>query len=169
MKKIILCAAVAVFGFLSVSAQGQFKVGANIGLPVGDFSDFYSLSAGLDVAYLVDVSDQFKVGAATGFMNVFGEDLETTFGEFTVTAEAEDAQFVPLAAAARFMASDNFYVGADLGYAIAVDSEGEGGLYYRPRVGYNFTEMIGVNLSYTGISNDGNSLNSVGLGVELSF
>ncbi|SEA02504.1 outer membrane beta-barrel protein [Bizionia paragorgiae] len=169
MKKLFLCAALVAFGVFSVNAQGQFKIGANVGLPVGDFSDFYSLSAGLDVAYLIDVSDDFKVGGATGFMNVFGDDVETSFGDLMVVAEAEDAQFVPLAAAARFMASDNFYIGADLGYAIAVDSEGEGGVYYRPRIGYNFTEKIGVNLSYTGISNDGNSLTNIGVGVEFSL
>ncbi|WP_452224712.1 outer membrane beta-barrel protein [Lacinutrix chionoecetis] len=169
MKKLFLTAAIAVCALLSVNAQdGMFKVGVNAGLPVGDFSDFYSLSAGLDVAYLFPVSDDIYLGAATGFMNVFGEDLESTFGTTTVTVEAEDAQFIPVAAAVRFNVSEEFYLGADAGYAISA-GEGEGGIYYRPRVGYSFSEKVGANLSYTGISNDGASLNTVGLGIEFTF
>jgi hypothetical protein len=165
MKKLLLCAAVALMAFTANAQDGMFKVGASVGFPVGDLSEAYSLSAGLDVAYLFPVNDKFQLGAASGFVNVFGEDIETGFG---ITFEAEDAQFIPVAAAVRFMATDNLYVGTDIGYAVSA-GEGDGGFYYRPRVGYSFTEMVGANVSYSGISSNGVSLNYVGVGLELSF
>ena len=168
MKKLFLTAAVALLAFTANAQDGMFKLGLSAGIPTGDFSDSYSFGLGLDAAYLFPVSDDFHVGGASGFVNIFGEDVETTFFGETVTFEVDDAQFIPLAAAARFMASENFYIGADLGYAISV-GEGDGGFYYRPRVGYNFSEKIGANASYSGISADGATLSYFGVGVEFSL
>jgi hypothetical protein len=169
MKKIFLFTAIAVFGFSVMSAQGGFKVGANFALPVGDAADFSSFSIGLDAAYLVEVSEKFALGGATGFTNAFGKtDTFTALG-YSVDIDYEDVQFIPVAAAARFYATDKFYAGADLGYAIGINDGNDGGFYYRPRLGYNFTDMIGANFSYTGISLDGGDWSTIGIGVEFSF
>ena len=59
MKKIILTVA-AVFAFGFANAQdGKFKVGAHVGLPIGDYKDSYSLNLGADFAYTWKVSDKF--------------------------------------------------------------------------------------------------------------
>ena|SRR5690606_4276737 len=169
MKKVLLIAAVAVFGLSNVNAQEGFKVGANFALPIGDAGDYSSFSVGLDVAYLVEVSEKFAVGGAAGFTNAFGK-TETLSGfGYSIDVEYDDIQFVPVAAAARFNATEALYVGADLGYAIGIDDGNDGGFYYRPRVGYSFTDMIGANISYTGISLDGMEWSTIGLGVEFSF
>lgn len=165
MKKILFTVA-AVLGFAAVShAQEGFKVGANAALPIGDAGDLSTFSVGLDVAYLFEVSDAFYLGAATGFTNAFGEEVDFGFA----TVEVEDVQFVPVAAAARYYFADSFYGGADLGYAFGITEGMDGGFYYRPKVGYNFSDLVGVNVSYTGVSLEGGSWDTVGLGVEFSF
>ena len=166
MKKVLLIAAFALFGF-SVQAQEGFKVGVNAQLPVGDASDFTSFGLGLDVAYMFEVSDQFNVGVASGFSNLFGKTIDLgDFGE----AEASDYSYIPLAAAARFDVSEDFSIGADLGYAIGV-SEGDNnsGFYYKPTVGYMLSEGTQLNLSYAGISLDGFSISTINLGALFSL
>ncbi|PTX62645.1 outer membrane protein with beta-barrel domain [Kordia periserrulae] len=162
MKKTIL-AIVAVFAmvFTANAQDGKFEVGINGALPVGDAGDAYTFSVGLDAAYLWNVSDKFDAGVATGFTNAFGDE----FSVAGITFEVEDAQFIPLAGTARYNVSSDFFLGADLGYAIGINDGNDGGFYYRPKVGYNVSEKVSLNLSYTGISVDGGSFDTIGLGV----
>lgn len=165
----MLLAAVAVFSLSNVNAQGELRAGLNAGTTIGDFSDAYGISFGLDVNYLWEVSDSFQAGIATGYQTVSGENYSETFtfGGFTQTIEVEVGSFdyIPLAAAGRFMASEAFVLGADLGYAIAA-GDGDGGFYYAPMVAYNITEKFQAGVSYRGVSADGGSYSSVNLGVN---
>lgn len=163
MKKIILVAVVALFGF-TMNAQ-DFKVGINGALPIGDAGDFADFSVGVDAVYLWNVSEKFDAGIATGFSNAFTKDIEVLGS----TVEVDDVQFVPIAGTARYNVSTNFYLGADLGYAIGINDGNDGGFYYRPRIGYNFSEKVSLNLSYTGVSVDGGSWDTIGLGVEFGL
>jgi hypothetical protein len=168
MKKLMVLAAVAVFGLSRVNAQGDFRAGLTAGIPVGDFSDAYTFNVGLDINYLWEVSEDFDAGIASGFNQSFGDDQDFTFFGETVTLEVEDFQYIPLAAAGRFNASEDFQVGADLGYAIAV-GEGDGGFYYRPMVGYSVGETTQITLSYRRVSADGGSFSTVNAGVNFGF
>tara|TARA_R110002012_G_scaffold206357_1_gene376114 strand:- start:27528 stop:28037 length:510 start_codon:yes stop_codon:yes gene_type:complete len=169
MKKLLFMAAFAAFGLSTTFAQGSFKVGVNFALPIGDAGDVSSFSLGLDAAYLIEISEKFEVGGATGFTNAFGKTESLSVLGFEVESDFEDVQFIPVAAAARFNATGKLYLGADVGYAIGINDGNDGGFYYRPRVGYSFTDMIGANVSYTGISADGGDWSTIGLGVEFTF
>lgn len=161
--------AIAAVGISTSFAQGSFKLGANFALPIGDAGDVSSFSIGFDAAYLFPVSDKFEVGPALGFTNAFGKTESVTILGTTFEADYDDAQFLPIAAAARFNATEKLYLGADLGYAVGINDGNDGGFYYRPRVGYSFTDMIGANISYTGISLDGGDWSTIGLGVEFTL
>jgi len=187
MKKIILMAAFAVFGFTQVNAQ--FKVGAFFGLPMADASDTHSFNVGIDAAYLFDIVDSFQVGPATGYSHSFGKEIDSPFGGLpggnsilkASDDKYDDFQFIPIAAAARFNL-DALYFGADLGYAIGLNDGNDGGVYYRPKVGYNFGPVAAF-LSYTGISmakkketimgmeveTGGGTFGSLNVGAEFSF
>ncbi|WP_250432356.1 outer membrane beta-barrel protein [Hanstruepera flava] len=169
MKKLFLCAAIAVFGLSNIYAQGGFKLGANGALPIGDAGDVSSFSTGVDVAYFFDINEKFIVGPAAGFTNAFGKTETITVGNTNIEFSYDDVQFMPIAGAARFLPTDKFYVGADIGYAIGINDGNDGGFYYRPRAGYSITDLIGVNVSYTGISADGGDWSTIGAGIEFSF
>ena len=167
MKKFFLLTALTVFGLTAnaqddskSSSNGSFKLGANIALPVGDAADFSSVSIGIDAAYLFGISEQFDLGPAIGFTNAI---LDSDFDYL------DDVQFLPIAAAGRYNINDKMYVGADIGYAVGINDGNDGGFYYRPRFGYSFTDLIGINASYTGISLDGGTWSTIGVGVEFSF
>ncbi|OUR99011.1 hypothetical protein A9Q86_13150 [Flavobacteriales bacterium 33_180_T64] len=160
MKKLILLAAIAVFGLTNVSAQ-NFSAGVNVGLPIGDAGDLYSFNVGLDVNALWEVSDDFQAGIASGYSHLFGDEINGF--------DVDDFQYVPLAGAVRFNISDVFQIGTDVGYAIAV-SDGDGGFYYRPMIGYDVAENTQINVSLRSISEEEEgSLFSVTVGVDIGF
>lgn len=168
MKKLFLCAAIAVFGLSNVDAQ-EFKVGLSAGLPIGDVGDFYTFSVIADANYLFDVSEEFQVGPMAGLSYSFGEDIEGSVGDVSIEIEAEDAIFLPIGGAARFNLSENFTLGADLGYAIGVSDGFDGGFYYAPKVQYGISESLDIVASYRGVSADGGSFDIISLGVEFGL
>ena len=162
MKKILLSAiAVMAFGFTAQAQDdGGLKAGIHIGMPMGDAGDLYNLNFGADVAYMWPVADQFTVGATTGYSYFSGEEF---------MGVKLNGAFIPLAATAQYSLSDAFFLGADLGYALyAGDGDGDGGVYYQPKVGYQ-TEFFEVYASYKGIAVDGTSISTVGLGFNYKF
>ncbi|WP_189702508.1 outer membrane beta-barrel protein [Subsaximicrobium wynnwilliamsii] len=172
MKKLILVAVVAVFGLANVNAQ-NFNAGISAGLPIGDFSDLYSFSVIVDVNYLWEVSEQFDAGVTVGYSHSFGkdEDLNLDLGDFgSFDIETEDFGYIPIGAAGRFNASEDFTIGLDLGYAIAVSPSGsDGGFYYAPKVQYGITQSLDIVAAYRGVSLDGGSFDIVSLGIEFGL
>ncbi|WP_417867760.1 outer membrane beta-barrel protein [Xanthomarina gelatinilytica] len=143
MKKLFLLTVLTALSFTAVKAQEGFNLGAFIGLPVADGSDYATFSAGLDVNYLFGINEKFSVGPATGYSHSFGD---TYYG-----LDYDDTQFIPIAGAGRFNINEMFTVGLDLGYAVGINDGNDGGFYYRPMFGYNINDKIQVNASYRGV------------------
>lgn len=169
MKKLIFTA-VAVFAFGFTNAQdGSFKIGAHVGLPTGDLKEGYSLNVGGDVAYLWNVADKFKAGATAGYTAYLGKTETFAVGGNSIEFKNETVGFIPVAATAQYSLTDDLFIGADLGYAIyASKGEGDGGVYYQPKFGYQ-TDKIELYLGYKGISQDGSSANSFNLGFNFKL
>ncbi|MAO10926.1 MAG: hypothetical protein CMC07_08610 [Flavobacteriaceae bacterium] len=169
MKKLLLVAALAVFMMGTSFAQGQFKIGANGAIPVGDAGDSYTFGVGVDVAYLFEVADMVWIGPQASYFHYFGDDVEIDTGIGTISGEVEDAAFLPIAASGRIGFGESFYVGADLGYGIGISPDGnDGGFYYRPKAGYSFG-TVGIIASYSGVSLDGGNFSSINFGVEFGL
>lgn len=169
MKKIILSAvAIMAFGFANAQ-EGKFKLGAHVGLPMGDIKDASSLNLGADLAYVWNVADKFTVGVATGYTSYLGKEYtETVFGT-TYTVKTDAVGFIPVAGTAQYSLSDNLFLGADLGYAIYVgEGDGDGGVYYQPKFGYQ-AEKFEVYAGYKGISVDGGTFSSINVGFNYKF
>ena len=174
MRKILFSVA-ALFAFGAANAQdaGGFSLGAHVGIPMGDVKDYSGLNYGIDAAYMWPVMENFGLGIASGYTMFSGKDFENTLvgpdGQIIRTSVKGDGfGFIPLAAAGKYMLTENLFLGVDLGYAFYVgDGNGDGGLYYQPKLGYDFKpfEMF---ISYKGIE-DNSSINAVGLGVAYKF
>jgi len=165
MKKLMLLAAVAVFGLSSVNAQ-DFNAGISAGLPMGDAGDFTTFGISLDVNYLWEVSEEFDAGITTGYQHYFGDSVDI----LGTTFDFEDFGFLPIAAAARYSVSEKFTVGADLGYALGVSPDGnDGGFYYAPKIQFGVTDSLDIVFAYRGVSLDGGSFDSITLGVEFGL
>lgn len=172
MKKLFLAGALALLGAVSVNAQtGSFKLGAHIGLPVGDTADNMSFNLGADAAYVWNVAPNFELGVTTGYSHYLAKDYTYTdpFTGRSVTVKADGSGIVPLAATGKYNITPEFFLGTDLGYAFFTGKGADGGaFYYQPKVGYNFsnTELY---LGYKGMSKDGASVSSVNLGFNYYF
>ena len=164
MKKSILLAVIAVMTMAAgYSQEGNFAIGVNAGIPVGDMEEFSKFNLGADLAYRFNVSEQFQVGALAGYSHFFGDSGEDETGSW----EVDDIQFLPLAGSARVNFS-SFFAGADVGYALGINDGNDGGFYYRPHAGVNFGKL-GVVASYSGITRDEFTVASVNLGIEIKL
>lgn len=153
MKKLIMIAAMAVFGLSS--AQEGFKLGAHIGVPVADAGDASSFNLGLDAAYMWNVAPSFDLGIASGYTHFIGKSNNGY--------NFDDFGFIPIAASGKYRFSGSpVSLGLDLGYGISTNDDIDGGLYYQPKVAYNFSQGE-LYLGYQGVSNDF-SVGSVNLG-----
>lgn len=145
----------------NAQSAGQFKIGANVGLPLGDIKDATSFSAGIDAAYLWNISDKFQASATVGFQNFFlkKEWKDEGFSDFN---------YIPVAASGQYSIVPEFFIGADLGYVItASGGEDGGGFYYLPKVGYQQSKWE-VFAGYRGVSNDAN-FGAANLGFNFKF
>ncbi len=139
-------AAIAVFGLSS--AQEGFKLGAHIGIPVSDASDVSSFNLGLDAAYMWNVASNFDLGVATGYTHFIGKKYDVPGG----SVKGDDFGFIPVAVAGKYrFPSSPVSLGLDLGYGISTKDGIDGGLYYQPKVAYNFSQGE-LYLGYQGVS-----------------
>ena len=120
--------------------------------------------------YLLEVSNKLNTCITTGFNHSFGksETIDLGFG-LEAEVDYDDTQFIPVAGAARFMATEKVMLGADLGYALGMNEGNDGGFYYRPMAGYNISEKLQVNLSYIGVAIEGVSWSTINLGASFNI
>lgn len=164
MKKLLCFLMLFGVGAAALSAQTtNIKLGAHAGLPVGDMNDAYGYNLGADLAYMVGIIGLVEFGALVGYMHYFEDSGE----EGDLSWEGEDASYLPLAASGRINLGA-IYAGIDLGYALGLNDDNDGGFYYRPKIGFGFLGLTLVG-SYSGISADGIEVNSINLGLEMSF
>ena len=190
MKKFLLFLLVATFSFYSTNAQealkgGGIKVGANFGLPLSAAGDVASFNFGVDVAYLVEVIDNLEVGGLVGYTHYLGDGTYSyvTNGGSLIIADYDDTSFIPIAASGRYSFADGkFFAGLDLGYALNVSGDADGGFYYRPKFGFNLG-VVTLLAMYQGISGgistnssynyrnvySVSGFNSFNVGVEMGF
>ena len=140
----------------------QIVTGLSGGLPLGEASDASKFAINVDVGYLWDISEVVKMGAATGYSHSFG-DTQTVNG-FTV--DANDFQYIPLAAALRVGIVDRFILGADVGYGIGISEDNDGGFYFSPRVHYKIFNPVDLVLTFRRLSTGGGSWDIISLGLE---
>ncbi|WP_435139738.1 hypothetical protein [Formosa sp. A9] len=133
------------------TGHSGLNIGASFMLPIAELSDYSSAGLAVDINYLYPVAPGFNMGIASGYGIVFADDYEG----WLVDIEGEDFQFLPIAVATRYVPTQQIEFGVDLGYAIGLsDSFDDGGFYYRPVFAFNLNDLMQLNLSYTGVSNN---------------
>lgn len=141
--------------------EGHFKVGANLGIPMGDIDDFSSIAFGFDLAYLWPVAERFKAGATVGYLNFVGKKYHGS--------KRQNIDFIPIAATGQYSITQNIFVGADLGYGIGLSPSGnDGGFYYQPKVGYQI-DLFEVYLGYKGVTKNHGNAAALSIGFNYKF
>ena len=164
MKNTIFALAFTVLG-MGLHAQEGLKLGIQAGLPINDFNDEISLVAGLDLGYMWALGEVVDLGISTGLIYGFKESFQSDI----IADNLTDVQFVPLAASLRIWPSNSFSFGVDAGYGLGLNEGNDGGIYYRPIIGYLMGPLTEINLSYTGIQLENRTWNTVTLGFLHTF
>ena len=160
MKKtllVLLCALLP----LSLWSQGEVKAGISGALPIGDAADLSSFGLGVDLAYLFEISTDFQAGPVAGFAHFFGEEL--------AGVEIDDPQFVPVGGRAQLFMSRQFAIGGEGGYAFGLSDGNDGGFFIKPRLSIDVTPLIDVFADARFIFQDGQSFNSISVGLDFKF
>ncbi|RKW61110.1 MAG: hypothetical protein D8B49_06955 [Riemerella sp.] len=174
MKKLFLTGALALFGLMNAQkTESGIRLGVNAGIPVGDFGKFTTFTAGVDLAYLYPLAENFRLGVATGYSHYFGKKTKTDLILVTLKNEVPDVGIIPVAATAEFTFGDsNVFLGADLGYAFFTkkDFKNENGsFYYQPKLGYSFDKRHDLYFSYKGFTRNNANAGSINLGYAYNF
>ena len=174
MKKLFLTGALALFGLMNAQkTESGIRLGVNAGIPVGDFGKFTTFTAGVDLAYLYPLTENFRLGVATGYSHYFGKKTKTDLILVTLKNEVPDVGIIPVAATAEFTFGDsNVVLGADLGYAFFTkkDFKNENGsFYYQPKLGYSFDKRHDLYFSYKGFTRNNANAGSINLGYAYNF
>ena len=174
MKKLFLTGALALFGLMNAQkTESGIRLGVNAGIPVGDFGKFTTFTAGVDLAYLYPLAENFRLGVATGYSHYFVKKTKTDLILVTLKNEVPDVGIIPVAATAEFTLGDsNVFLGADLGYAFFTkkDLKNENGsFYYQPKLGYSFDKRHDLYFSYKGFTRNNANAGSINLGYAYNF
>lgn len=144
MKKLILSAMLGLLSLTPANAQ-EMKVSAQVGATIGDASEVFGLNYGADFTYLFEIFEGFSVGGKAGIDIYSGKEWMNSNVKFT------DLTLIPITASAQYNFTPDFFAAADLGYALSLNNDYDGGFYFMPKGGWQ-NEYIQVYGYLKGIS-----------------
>jgi len=166
MKKVILTL-VGIVAFSAIFAQdgttgAELSVGANVGLPIGDFSKTSNVGVGGTVKFAYNFTPAAAATLEAGYMSFGGKD----FMGYKVPA----LNMIPIKAGFRYTLNGGVYFEPQLGVTSmsAKGASSASGFTYAINIGYRMTPGIDVGARYETISKDGNG-SFIGLRVAYSF
>jgi len=170
MKKQIIFIIFLAISFVTTNniraQQGEFKINAaaEVGIPLGDFSDITSFGFGVTGKGLYGVSDDGQVGLTIGYLSFSGKKYQGyKYGNYGV---------IPIMGSYRHF-FDAFYGEAQLGFAnigvrYAGISHTSTDFSWAIGGGYTF-DQFDASLRYQGVQTSGDSVGWIGLRFGYTF
>jgi hypothetical protein len=166
--------------------NGRFSLGAEIGLPMGDFGDAASAGFGGSLRYEMPMGDNLALTATAGYLMFSGKDQEI----LGVEIEGADWSMIPIQVGAKYYfmeQQEGFYAQVELGvHAMTVktpsysttifgipvtvpeSSASSTELSYAPALGYHMAN-IDIGVRYQMIATEGSSTSYLGLRLAYVF
>lgn len=176
MKKIFLAAAFVVAGFIGANAQkgnNQIGVGADFGIPTGDFADLAKLGIGGYAKALFGVGTAGSITFTTGYTS-YGMDDE--WKDF-LGLDKGSYFVIPIMAGYRHNFS-GFYAEPQVGYNMFgarakaggdSESDSEGVFAWAVGFGYLINKKFDIGARYESMHKDGESTALVGIRLGYNF
>jgi hypothetical protein len=169
MKKLFF---VVAFAAASVAVKAQdtsplkFSIGLEAALPVGDFADSHSFGIGGSLQGDYSVAEKLAVTLNAGYTSYTGKKYDVPgFG----SVKAPAIGLIPVLAGFKYALTDQLYGSAQIGATFSDQKNSGTAFTYAPGLGYKFSENFDALLKYTGYSQDGGTLSTVGLRVAYTF
>lgn len=178
LTKIFMAAAacLALTAGTTMAQNGRFSIGAELGLPMGDFGDGAGIGFGGTVGYEHPIGDMMGIGLRAGYLTFSGKD------------GGPSSSMIPAQAFFKYYfmeAQDGFYAMADLGIhnfrvdlgsytdpftgtTIDLGTASSTNLSYAPEIGYHLAN-IDLGLRYQLISTTGSTTSYLGVRIAYVF
>lgn len=132
------------FTSLSVKAQNtsSIGIGAEFGLPSGNFSGLSAIGLGLSAKVDFSISNDIGLSLNGGFMNFFGRSNRLI--------NAQDLTYIPLKGGLKYKFSESFYAEGQLGAALPLNDGQKTLFIWSPGLG-NLFNLPGNNQLDLGI------------------
>lgn len=153
--------------------QGDFHfgVGLNLGLPLSDFHQGYSFGVGGQVQAEYAFAEKVTGVATSGYTSFFGktQTIQDPFSGTSISVKNPAVGYIPIIVGPRFYATENFFVGAQIGLGILTGGGTSTSAFdYYPQIGYN-ADPVQLVLGYNGLSKNGATNSHLGLTVFYTF
>ena len=167
MKKLFFILALTA-GSFAANAQNEsadvkpfhISLGVDAGLPVGDWSDFYSFAIGGSLKGAYSVADELAITLSAGYLNLSGK----TFSGVKVPSTG----LIPVLAGIKYNFTPKVFATAELGSSFGTE-KGSGSIFtYAPGIGFNLSDHIDANVRYIGFSEKGGVSSSL-IGLRLAY
>lgn len=179
MKKYVLSfAAVALAGSM-MAQENRASAGLELGLPMGDWADFYGIGFGVTLGYEMPVGDNLGLMAQLGYITFTGKTIESSAAGITVSVETDAQGYIPIQVGGKYYFSENqegAYLGVLTGLHMASvktveltssgleeKSELKSNFGVAPLLGFMVTENIDLGLRYQMIFAKGSEVSSTGV------
>ena len=168
MKKVLLAICIAAISSVSYGQKGSnaIGIGADLGLPMGDFGDIAKFGIGGYVKFLYGIGEAGQLTLTTGYQSYKAKDEYTEFFE----ADKINFSIIPVLVGYRHN-FNGFYVEPAVGYgsfgtkikAEDIDVSGSnGGFAYAAGVGFA-KSGFDVSVRYQGISVNSSNISLIGI------
>ncbi|RBQ08758.1 hypothetical protein [Pedobacter miscanthi] len=127
---------------LKAQSSANIGIGAEIGLPSGNFSNLSGIGLGASVKADLPVSEDFTLTLNAGYMNFFGKKNQL----FNV----EDLSYIPLKGGFKYQLGESFYAEGQLGAAVPLNKDQKTLFAWSPGIGNQF-KLAGGNKLDLGI------------------
>ena len=145
----------------SEAHDGRLSIGAELGIPMGDFADFNGIGIGGTIRYEAPVGDNLGITGTAGYLSFSGKDF--TVAGFTF--KGESTYLIPVQAGAKYyfdQQQEGLYGHVMVGvhmyktteatvdpvtFAITTKDKMKAALSYAPEIGYHM-ENIDIGLRY---------------------
>lgn len=171
MKKLLLSLAlVAGLGF-AASAQTEgavrkLSIGAEFGLPIGDFGDVYSVGFGGSLQYEHPIAKSLNLTGSAGFLTFTPKKELKDLG-------ADNFGVIPVKVGAKYYFGGNFYGAGELGAGFGTNDGSKTAFIYAPTLGASFSvadkSSIDLGIRYEGHSVSGGTLSFIGIRAAYAF
>lgn len=160
---------------MAMAQENRFSAGLELGLPMGDFGEAYSIGFGVTLGYEIPVGDNLGFMAQAGYISFGGKNMDV--GPVSVKVDA--AGMIPVQVGLKYYFTDNqegFYAGLLTGLhmqsvkevtvsgtSIEEKNTMKSNFGVAPLVGYMVTENIDLALRYQMIFAKGTEVTSTGV------
>ena len=184
--KVVATVAIVLMSTTLFAQNGRISLGAELGLPMGDFGDAASMGFGGSLRYEMPMGDNLGLTLTAGYLMFSGKDQEI----FGIEIEGADWSMIPIQLGAKYYFTEQqegFYGMVELGvHAMTVttpsysttflgvpvtvpeSSASSTELSYAPAIGYHLAN-IDIGLRYQMIATEGSTTSYLGFRLAYVF